>query len=50
MPKGTNEEPMNIDPAGNRKLLIATGISVLRSASVREEVRPRKSGAMPADL
>src|SRR4051812_8673207 len=49
MPKNTNRcVPMNIEPASNRMLLMATRpASTLRSPSVQAAVRPRKIGALP---
>jgi hypothetical protein len=41
-------EQMNMDPARSRTLLIATRrASAVRSASVQEDVRARKIGAVP---
>ena len=49
MPKNTSTcEPINMDPARSRTLLIATRrASAVRSPSVQEDVRARKIGAVP---
>jgi hypothetical protein len=49
IPKNTSKrEPINIDPARSRTLLIATRrASTLRSSSVQEDVKARKIGAVP---